>query len=596
MAVRSRQSVRATGSPTRPRSVEKPPIEPGRLAEAGGVRLRSYQVGALPVINRFLRRMKLEELLRQHLPPDDPRTELPTARALLVLVRNLLVSREPIYGVGEWAVSFAPDVLDLYHDELPLLQDDRLGRCLDRMFDGGGPEFILAVTRQVVREFQVSLDELHNDSTTVSFYGAYDEAREEGTLRGRPTHAITWGHSKARRPDLKQLLYTLTVTEDGGVPVYFSSGSGNVVDDQTHIATWDLLCQLVGHPDFLYVADCKLASRENLGHLARRGGRFVTILPRTRREDEEFRARLRQNTDAIRWAVVYEVKEGDVVRDELSTCQEELASHDGYRLLWYRSTRKQELDRIARQERIHRAIGQLRELGGKLSGPRTRYRARAKVEAAVAKILDERDVAAYLTVGIAEQEQATYKQARRGRPNSQTPYVRHTRPQCELSWEVNTAALEEAERDDGVFPLLTNDRRLTAEQVLRAYKRQPLIEKRFSQFKTDFAVAPVYLKNVARIQGLLAVYFLVLLVQTLLERELRQSLARSGEASLPLDPESRPCRRPTTRRVLDVLEPIQRHVVALPDGTEHTLATELTPLQRQLISLLGLPADGYGVE
>ena len=239
---------------------------------------------------------------------------------------------------------------------------------------------------------------------------------------------------------------------------------------------------------------------------------------------------------------------------------------------------------------------QLRELGGKLSGPRTRYRARAKVEAAVAKILDERDVAAYLTVGIAEQEQATYKQARRGRPNSQTPYVRHTRPQCELSWELNTAALEEAERDDGVFPLLTNDRRLTAEQVLRAYKRQPLIEKRFSQFKTDFAVAPVYLKNVARIQGLLAVYFLVLLVQTLLERELRQSLARSGEASLPLYPESRPCRRPTTRRVLDVLEPIQRHVVALPDGTEHTLATELTPLQRQLISLLGLPADGYGVE
>jgi hypothetical protein len=38
-----------------------------------------------------------------------------------------------------------------------------------------------------------------------------------------------------------------------------------------------------------------------------------------------------------------------------------------------------------------------------------------------------------------------------------------------------------------VFPLLTNDRSFDAEQVLRAYKRQPLIEKRFSQFKTDFA-------------------------------------------------------------------------------------------------------------
>jgi transposase len=60
---------------------------------------------------------------------------------------------------------------------------------------------------------------------------------------------------------------------------------------------------------------------------------------------------------------------------------------------------------------------------------------------------------------------------------------------------------------------------------LRAYKRQPLVEKRFSQFKTDFAVAPVYLQDVARISGLLAVYFFALMAQTLLERELRRAMA-----------------------------------------------------------------------
>ena len=102
-------------------------------------------------------------------------------------------------------------------------------------------------------------------------------------------------------------------------------------------------------------------------------------------------------------------------------------------------------------------------------------------------------------------------------------------------------AISEAEREDGVFPLLTNDRKLSATEVLQAYKRQPLLEKRFSQFKTDFAVAPVFLKNVSRIQGLLAAYFFALLVQTLLERELRQAMARAGEASLPLYPEDRPC-------------------------------------------------------
>ena len=169
--------------------------------------------------------------------------------------------------------------------------------ALDRMFEGIGPTLIMAVVRHVIQEFAISLDELHNDSTTVSFYGAYDEAGQESEQRGRPTHAITWGHSKARRPDLKQLLYILTVTSDGNVPVYFSSDSGNTVDDGTHIGTWDLLHELIGHADFLYVADCKLASSENLSHIATRGGRFVTVLPRGRSEDVAFRQRLR--TDAL---------------------------------------------------------------------------------------------------------------------------------------------------------------------------------------------------------------------------------------------------------------------------------------------------------
>ena len=165
-----------------------------------------------------------------------------------------------------------------------------------------------------------------------------------------------------------------------------------------------------------------------------------------------------------------------------------------------------------------------------------------------------------LVVDINEEAQATYRQATRGRPSSDTKYVRHARPCFRVSVKVNPSAVAAAEEEDGVFPLLTNDRQLSAEQVLRAYKRQPLIEKRFSQFKTDFAVAPVYLKNVARVQGLLAVYFLVLLIQTLLERELRMALRKTGEESLPLYPESRPCRRPTTRRVLDAFDAIQRHV------------------------------------
>ena len=287
-------------APTRRPSHRATP--PGQLAQAQGLQLRSYPVGALPLIRRIFERIRLPHILREHLPKDDSRTELPTATALMVLFTNLLLAREPVYGVGEWAALFPPDLLGLHAKDLPRLHDDRLGRCLDRRFEGIGPTLILAVVRRVIQEFQITLDELHNDSTTISFYGVYDEATQGGEQRGRTTPAITWGHSKARRPDLKQLLYVLTVTSDGNVPVYFSTASGNTVDDNTHIPTWDLLYELVGGPEFLYVADCKLASRENLAHIARRGGRFVTVLPRGRAEDVAFRQRLRAAA-AVTWTL-----------------------------------------------------------------------------------------------------------------------------------------------------------------------------------------------------------------------------------------------------------------------------------------------------
>jgi len=573
----------------------RPRPEPGKQAASGSFKLRSFDVGALPLVNHILDRMGLEDLLEEHLPPDNPRTELPTSQAILVLVRNVLLSREPIYGVGEWAARFPPDLFDLWESEVPLLNDDRLGHSLVVAFLGVVPQVALALTKKVRVEFKLGLNELHNDSTTVTFYGAYTAAAAETQRGGRLTPAITWGHNKDHRPDLKQLLYTLTVTDDGGVPVYFTTASGNVPDDRTHVATWDLLCELVGHANFLYVADCKLASVENMAHIATRGGRFVTVLPRTRKEDKQFRERLRGVAGEVRWKTLYEAKNkaGELV-DRWTVCDDEALSADGFRLLWFHSTRKAALDVATRQRRISKTVQALSELRGKLAAPRTRFRQRQAVEQKVERLLAEHESAKWLTVKIESQEEAEYRQAKSGRPNPKTKYVKKTRDRYGLTWELNQEALLQAEREDGVFPLLTNDRTLNAEEVLRAYKRQPLIEKRFSQFKTDFAVAPIYLQDVGRITGLLAVYFFALVVQTLLERELRAAMKAAGIKSLPLYPEDRPCARPTTHRLIELFEPIQRHELYVDDGEPQIMVTELTPVQDQVIELLGLSPDEYG--
>src|SRR3954454_23771732 len=384
-------------------------VVPGKHAQADGLELRSFDVGALPLLNRIVERMQLRRILNEHLPRDDSRTELSTVTSLLVLFANLLIAREPAYGVGEWAALFPPGLLGLREQDLPRLHDDRLGRCLDRMFEGIGPTLIMAVVRQVIPEFQVGLEELHNDSTTVSFYGAYDTAGRESERRGRPTHAITRGHSKARRPDLKQLLYILTVTGDGNVPVFFSSASGNTVDDGTHIGTWDLLHELIGNADFLYVADCKLASAENLSHIATRGGRFVTVLPRGRSEDIAFRQRLRAAPSVLTWTLLYALADDQGnIADELFACGDDHIHSEGYRLLWYRSTRKAEQDEARRARSIQKATEALSDLRERLQGPRTRCRVRSKVKQALAEIWAEADASSWLRVEIEEQEEETF--------------------------------------------------------------------------------------------------------------------------------------------------------------------------------------------
>ena len=111
--------------------------------------------------------------------------------------------------------------------------------------------------------------------------------------------------------------------------------------------------------------------------------------------------------------------------------------------------------------------------------------------------------------------------------------------------------------------------------------------------KTDFTVAPVFLKDVGRIEALFCLYFFVLLTESLLERELRKAMEREGLKTLPLYPEGRPCRRPTARRLIDIFESIQRHEFQDAQGRTTTFMTELSPLQRKLLRLLGLPATIY---
>lgn len=558
----------------------------------GEFELASETVGSLPVINHFLERMRLSELLEAHLPHDDARLRLAPATVIGVVVRNLIVSHQPVYALGEWAAPYEPGMLGLGPGEAAALNDDRVGRTLDRLFDADRASLITKVVLAAVREFAVECSQLHNDSTTVTFSGSYQGAT--GAVRGaKATPAITYGHNKDHRPDLKQLLCVLTISADGAVPIAFRTEDGNTTDDVTHIPTWDELRALLGRADFLYVADCKLANRAAMDHIASNGGRFVTVLPRSRKEDAEFRDWLWHHdadwTEAHRRPGARHGEEDQVWH----TTPARSPSAEGHRIIWARSSTKIDRDAEARRARIAKGIVALDDLNGRLASPRTRIRTVVAVEAAAVAALDSAGATRWIGFKVTETTEETFRQEKRGRPGGNTRYRKLTRTHHRVTWQINEDVVARDAASDGCFPLITCDKTMTPAEVLAAYRYQPNLERRNHMLKGPQQVAPVYLKTPHRIEALLLCQFLALLTEALIERDIRTAMKTAELNSIPLYPELRSCPAPSAPRILEIFTGVARHHLTSEGVAVQVFEPTLTPLQHQVLDLLAIPADTY---
>ncbi len=558
---------------------------------AASLALESRKVAGLPLVNSILDRLSFDRLLAKALPHGG---RLDAAQALGVLVRNIALNdRQPVYSHAEWARQVEPALLGLHAGQADLLNDDRVGRALDRLFDADRAALMTTLVLRTLRDFQVDVDQLHNDSTTLTLTGEYKQA-DGKALRGKPTLLVTYGHNKDHRPDLKQLLFILTVSADGAVPVHYRAMDGNTNDSTTHIDTWDTLRKLARRPDFLYVADCKLCSKASLAHIAKQGGRFITVLPRNRREDRWFR----------QFVQVHEPPWEEVLRrpnprrrsgpeDVWKVVEAQLPSKEGYRIVWVWNSLMALEDDEARQARIEKAWLGIERLQTKLQGKRCRLRLRDKVEEAAAQILKEAGADRWVRVEITERQEPVFRQEKRGHPGPKTRYLRKERLRFSVAARVKDDVIEADARTDGMFPLITNCKDLSLKQILEAYKFQPRLEKRHEQLKSVQDMAPVWLKNVARIGALLFLYFVALLVYALLERELRQGMAREKVDSLPLYPEERECRAPSTERILNLFAPLQRHRLRKHGNLVQVFEPELSRLHKKVLALMQLPGSAF---
>ncbi len=546
--------------------------------------LKRFILGAHPIIEHFINELRIRDAAGTYLRSDG-RMKVDDEQVLCLLIHNILTTPYPLYEIQDWLSLLDVERLGLSVDEAQCIQDDRVGRALAKLYHSRHKEIFFRLALRAIKVFELDCSQIHHDTTTVTFSGRYPGWSAEELL----THGVNKDH----RPDLKQLVLGLSVTSDGAVPVTHQIYDGNQTDDRLHPANHKALQKLLQRTDFIYVADCKLATEENLRKITNWGGLFVSVMPRTWKEDEWFRVKVRK--DEITWKLILSRRNNrkpDSKIDRYYLAQGEYATSHGYRLHWIRSTQKAEQDAQTRRQRIESTLESLRHLQTKLNAYHLKQR--KKISQRIHAILKDNQCTTLITCQIhaTRQYKHTYKSPGRPRTTSTAKTVwTHT---FSISFAINQDALQTEAKTDGVFPLITNlsPDSHPPKKVLEIYKSQPFLEKRHCQIKTYQEIAPVYLKNGERVVAFLHMHVMALMVSSLIERRLAQAMRTNAIPALPIYPEARACKTPTMFDIARLFKNVERYETTSSDNIT-AFPAQLSSTQKHVLSLLEIPVAAY---
>ena len=428
--------------------------------------LQSERLGPLPLVNAFLQRMGLEALLEQYVPTSDRRNAVSHAQALGVLLRSIIVEREPIYRQQETVCGFAPGLFGLGAQAMQRLTDDRIGRALDRLFDADRGGLLTQVVVTVGQRFGVAFERLHNDSTSISFCGQYRTASGR-ELRGRSAPAIVLGFSKDHRPDLNQMVVG-AVLDSRGRPLCCEMWPGNTTDVKTLLPVAERIRKRFQVGRFCLVADRGMISKETLQALDDPQTGLPYILGVRMRKVKEVREEVLSRAGAYR-----EVHPEGTSTKEPSPLKVKEAAVNGRRYIICLNPRQARKDQADREAILASLEEQLKKGAKALVGNRGFRR-----------------------------------------------YLKSERDAFVIDYD---KAKQEA-RFDGKWVITTNTR-LSAEQVALKYKELWQVEQLFRDTKSLLETRPVFHQRNDTIRGHVFCSFLALV----LKKELFRRMEASGQ-------------------------------------------------------------------
>ncbi|MDJ0817806.1 MAG: IS1634 family transposase, partial [Desulfobacterales bacterium] len=478
--------------------------------------VQTQAVGFGPILRYYFDQCGIAEIIDDHVELDPRRKILTHGQAAVAMITAILFQVMQLYRICKFATEKTVLKVLLPQIEADQYFDDRLADTLDALFGYGIGDLDMLITANMIDVFQIQTQACHNDTTSVSMYGDADNNKTEQSIQ------ITYGHSKKHRKDLKQLIWSMSVSSDHAFPLFQQAYSGNTADVTTYVEQWQRLIDLIGRRDFLYVADSKLITHQTMAHIHDNDGFFVAPAPMYESYKKVFEDAL--DSHDRQWLIPYKGRFNRGFEVPMDFKYEDKDYRLRMIILFDHGlfARKQK----TLQNRLHKTQKAFEHISARLN--RYKLKSYDDIDKACSAILKKNHTQAFFTYRIVNEPITTYKNKHRGRPSKkvQPEQVAVVRDHFKVELILDQNALEQALCRCGYYPLLTNQspEQLSIEDAMLAHKKQYKSEHTFRRAKGPYSIEPVYLHTPERIEAFLLLFKMALQMVVLIERTARKNI------------------------------------------------------------------------
>ncbi len=550
------------------------------IEKLGEVRFETRTIGPLVLTTPMLHSLGFGEIVNHYCPIAE-QGDIEHGSTAELVVQCRLSDPRALYDMSEWADRYAiPELYDEI-EKAEQLNDDRIGRMLDAIYDYR-PLIWGELIAKAAQEYEIDMRRLHADSMPIKFAGLFaNQPDDENVAR------LEEGHNP-QGEWVKQLRLFALTAGDGGLPVWFDALDGGAGDSPAYVPQFEAFCEhaelasLLPLKEVIIIGDRKMPTQENQLTWAKAG--IGSIGPVTMQEQDEKTLR-RLLAEGHEWETSSYVAERDqnkppekrtVYRSlghTASLTDKDTGKEYQVRHLYVHSSALAAHEATRRQNEMTAIETEIQRIQGIVN--KYDYKtAEITIQRVQKKAFKKRRAQRYFTIKVLE-------------------HADHSDAPLELTYTIDREKAQQDAELDGVYMLVAGgpSAHLPDEQIFTEWKGQYKVEHSFRMVNDIFFVGPVFLKNPKRIVSLIFLIMVGALIAGLIQRQVRRALAELQEPIHGLMPEGRDNLRPSVARILKAFA--QYSLVRAKSAKGDLLGcqfSDLDSVQQKILDILELPS------